>query len=48
MGVIPVGIPVPVFIFFGGDSIDDQIAAVVTVQTAYDIQKGGFAGTAGA
>ena len=41
-GMVSVGIPVFVFIFFGGYPIDDQIAAVIPVETANDIQKSGF------
>ena len=46
-GVVPVGIPVTVFVLLGRDAIDDQIAGIVTVQAADDIQKGGFSRTAG-
>ena len=46
-GVIPVGIPVPVLIFLRGDSIDDQISAVIPVQTADNIKKRRLSGTAG-
>ena len=45
-GVISVGIPIPVLIFPGGNSIDDQVSAVVTVQATDNIQKGGLARTA--
>ena len=44
-GVISVGIPIPVLIFPGGNSIDDQVSAVVTVQATDNIQKSGLAGT---
>ena len=37
--VIPVGIPIPVFIFLSGYSINDKIAAVIAVQPANDIKK---------
>ena len=47
-GVVPVGVPVAVGVFFGGDAVDDQIAAVVAIQTADDVQQGGLAGAAGA
>jgi len=47
-GVVPVGVPVAVGIFFGGDAVDDKITAVVAVQTADDVQQGGLAGAAGA
>lgn len=46
-GMIAVGIPVPVLVLLGGDAVDDQIAGIVTVQAADDIQKGGFSRTAG-
>ncbi len=46
-GVVAVGIPVSVLILFGRDAVDDQIAGIVTVQAADDIQKGGFSRTAG-
>ena len=36
-GMVPVGIPVPVLIFFRGNSVDDQVAGVVAVQAADDI-----------
>ena len=47
-GVVAVRVPVAVGIFFGGDAVDDQITAVVAVQTANDVQQGGLTGTAGA
>ena len=37
--VVPVGIPVAVLILFRGNAVDDQIAAVVAVEAADDIQK---------
>ena len=46
-GVVPVGVPVAVGIFFGGDAVDDKVAAVVAVQTADDVQQRGLAGAAG-
>ena len=45
-GVVAVRVPVAVGVLFGGDAVDDQIAAVVPVQTAHDVQQGGLAGTA--
>ena len=36
-GVVPVGVPVAVCVFFCGDAVDDQIAAVVAIQTADDV-----------
>jgi hypothetical protein len=47
-GVVPVGIPVPVAVFFSGNSVDDQITAVIAIQTADDIQQRGLTGAAGA
>ena len=35
--MISVGIPVPVFVFFRGNPVDDQIPAVVTIQPADNI-----------
>lgn len=46
-GVVSVRVPVAVGVFFGGDAVDDQIAAVVAIQTADDVQQGGLAGAAG-
>ena len=46
--VIAVGIPVPVSVFLRGDAVDDQVARVVAVETADDIEKGRLAGPAGA
>ena len=47
-GVVPVGIPVLVSVFFCGDPVDDQISGIVAVQSPDDIQKRGLAGAAGA
>ena len=47
-GMVPVGIPVPVRVFSGGNAVDDQIAAVIPVQTADDVQQCGLTGAAGA
>ena len=47
-GVVAVGIPVPVRVLLGGDAVDDEIAAVIAVQTADDVQQGGLAGAGGA
>ena len=47
-GVVAVGVPVAVGVLFGGDAVDDQIAAVISVQTADNVQQGSFAGAAGA
>ena len=47
-GVVAIRVPVAVGIFLGGDAVDDQITAVVAVQTANDVQQGGLTGTAGA
>ena len=45
--VVAVGIPVAIGILFGGDPVDDQIAVIVAIQSADDIQEGGLTGTAG-
>ena len=45
--VIAVGIPVPVLVFFGRDAVDDQVAAVIAVQSADDIEECGLSRTAG-
>ena len=45
-GVVSVRIPITAFVFFGGDRIDDQIAAVILVKTADDVEQGGFARSA--
>ena len=42
-GVVTVRIPVTVSIFLCGDTVDDQIAAVITVQTADDVEQRGLA-----
>ena len=47
-GVVAVGVPVAVGVLFGGDAVDDKVAAVVAVQAADDVQQGGLAGAAGA
>ena len=47
-GVVAVGIPIAIGVFPRGNTVDDQVAAVVAVQTADDVQQGGLAGTAGA
>ena len=47
-GVVAVGIPVPVRIFFRGDAVNHQIAAVIPIQTADHVQQRGLAGAAGA
>ena len=46
-GVVSIGIPVPVRVFFCGDTVDDQITAVITVQTTDGIKHGSLAGAAG-
>ena len=37
-GVVAIGIPVPILILLGGDPVDDQVAGVVAVQTADNIE----------
>lgn len=46
-GVVPVGIPIPVRVLLGGCPVDDQVPAVVPVQSAKYVQQRGFAGTGG-
>ena len=45
-GMVAVGVPVAVLVFFCGDSVDDEVTGIVTVQTADDVQQGGLSGTA--
>ena len=45
-GVVAVVVPVGVLVVLGGPPVDDQVAAVVPVQAADDVQQGGFAGAA--
>jgi len=42
-GMVAVGVPVRVLIFFGRLAPDDQIAAVIAVEAADDVQQRGFA-----
>ena len=46
-GMVSVGVPVAVFVFFGRNAVDNQVAAVIAVQSADDIEKGGLSGAAG-
>ena len=43
-GVVAVVVPVGVLVVLGGHPVDDQVAAVVPVQAADDVQQGGLAG----
>ena len=45
--MITVRIPVSVLIFFCRNAIDDQISAVITVQSSDNIQKRSFTRTTG-
>ena len=47
-GMVTIGVPIPVGIFLGGNAVDNQITAVVAIQTANDIEQRGLTGTAGA
>ena len=47
-GVVAVGVPVAVGVLLGGDAVDDQVAAIIAVKAADDVQQCGFAGAAGA
>ncbi len=40
--VVAVGVPVLIGIFFGGDAVDDEVAGVVPVETADDIEQRRF------
>lgn len=40
--MIPIGIPVRVFVKLCGNTVDDQIAFRVAIQAANDVQKRGF------
>ena len=46
-GVVAVRVPVAVGVLFGGDAVDDEVAAVVAVEAADDVQKGGLARAGG-
>ena len=46
-GVVPVGVPVSVLIFLRGHAINNQVAAVIPVQSPYDVEKRGLSGAAG-
>ena len=37
--MVPVGIPVSVFVFFCRNAVDDQVSAVIAIQSSDDIQK---------
>ncbi len=47
-GVVAVGIPVPVGVPSGGDAVDDEVAAVVPVKAADDVEQRCLARAAGA
>ena len=47
-GVVAVGVPVGVLVVLGGAAVDDEVAAGVLVQTAYNVQGGGLAAARGA
>ena len=44
--VVAVGVPVPIPVFFRRNAVDDQIAAVVTVEAADDVEQRGLSRTA--
>ena len=46
-GVVAVGVPVPAAEGPGGFAVDDQVAAGVLIQTADDVQQGGFPAAGG-
>ena len=45
--VVAVGVPVLVFILFGGDAIDDEVPRVVVVEAAHDVEQRGLARAGG-
>jgi hypothetical protein len=45
-GVVPVVVPIGILVVTGGDTVDDQIAFCVSVQSTDDVEHGGLAGTA--
>ena len=47
-GMVAVGVPVPVGVAAGGDAVDDELAAVVAVEAADDVEQRGLARAAGA
>ena len=47
-GVVAVGVPVPVGVAAGGDAVDDELAVVVAVEAADDVEQRGLARAAGA
>ena len=46
-GMIAVGVPIPIGIFLCGNTVDDQIAAVITVQATNYVQKRRLSGATG-
>ncbi|MNP78906.1 hypothetical protein D3C76_1766270 [compost metagenome] len=45
--IIAVGVPIAVLEGLGGGAVNDQVAAVVLIQAADQVEAGGFAGAAG-
>ena len=41
-GVVSVGIPVGIAVFFRADTVDDKIAVCILVKTAEDVEHGRF------
>ena len=46
--VVAVGVPILVFVLFGGDAVDDEVARVVVVEAAHDVEQRGLARAGGA
>jgi len=44
--MVPVGVPVLVFVSAGGNAVDYQFSAVIAVKTAYDVEKSSLSGAA--
>ncbi len=44
--IVAVVIPILILVFFGGNPVNDKIAAGISIQTADDIEQCGFSGAA--
>ena len=43
-GVVAIGVPIAAFVLFGGNAVDHQIAGIIVVKSADDVEQCGFAG----
>ena len=41
-GMVPIGVPIPIFKLFGGFTVDDQITGGIPIQATDDVEHGGF------